>query len=118
MINPTLTKDFFHSTLGKVKIPDYKPQTFVDHRRRFRNVYVGANITLNANFSGYPTPTITWFKDMKLLDFKNPRFTLLENNSLRICNSEHEDSGMFDFLVENSAGQMFSLPWHVTVKCK
>ena len=65
------------------------------------------------NVSGNPAPKITWFKDQRLLDWKNPRFTLLKNNSLRIINAQVADTGKYDYMAENDKGQIFPRPWVV-----
>jgi hypothetical protein len=82
------------------------------------DVYVGANITLIVNVSGNPLPKITWFKGNRLLDWSNPRLTLLKNNSLRITNAQVADQDRYDYMAENDKGQIFPRPWNVGVDCK
>jgi hypothetical protein len=81
-------------------------------------VNVGTSLTLVVNVSGNPLPKITWFKDQKLLDWNNPRFALLKNNSLRITNAQVADRGKYDYMAKNDKGQIFPVAWNVIVDCK
>lgn len=82
------------------------------------NIFVGSNVTLVVNVTGNPNPKITWFKDNKLLDWSNPRFTLLTDNSLMITNARVSESGNYDYMAENDKGQIFPRLWDVLVDCK
>lgn len=81
-------------------------------------VYVGTNLTLVVNVSGNPLPKITWFKNERLLDWNNPRFTRLKNDSLVITNVQMSDTGRYDYMAENDKGQIFPRAWIVVPECK
>ncbi len=98
-------------------LPPGIPKPLARYKPSLR-VNVGTNLTLVVNVSGNPLPKITWFKDQSLLDWSNPRFTLLKNNSLRITNAQVADKGRYDYMAENDKGQIFPRPWIVIVDCK
>lgn len=81
-------------------------------------VVVGKNVTLVVNITGNPAPKITWFKDQYLIDFRNPRITLLPNNSLHLTNVQLADKGVYDYMAENDKGQKFSRRRVVIPYCK
>lgn len=108
----------FHLEILDPNLPPGMPKPTLARYNPSPEVYVGTSLTLIVNVSGSPLPRITWFKDEKLLDFGNPRFKLLKNDSLRISNAQIADEGRYDYMAENDKGQIFPRSWILTVDCK
>lgn len=109
---------FFLSEILDPNLPPGIPKPTLARYNPNPKVYVGTSLTLIVNVSGNPFPKITWFKDKKLLDWSNPRFKLLKNDSLRITNAQIADKGTYDYMAENDKGQIFPRSWVLLVDCK
>ena len=68
----------------------------------------GHSLTLPCAVDGSPAPDVTWYRDgVPLSETPNLRFSVLKNNnSLYISYMRQEDSGMFQCLASNEAGDV------------
>ena len=63
----------------------FVPQVFVTQFPRDQDLYVGKSQVVLCAAEGYPKPTFQWYKNFRLVRFKqDPRFTLLSNGSMLI----------------------------------
>lgn len=71
------------------------------------NVTVGDVCTLQCKVSGTPELSVGWFKDGKeLISSDKYRIVFYKNTStLKIIDSESEDSGLYTFEVQNNVGK-------------
>lgn len=78
---------------------------------------LGHDVILPCQATGQPLPNIKWIRN-SLIVGNQPvdRYEQLENGSLRISNLKAEDSGIFQCLIENSAGDASVYTW-LHVKC-
>ena len=71
-------------------------------------VNIGETARLLCQYSGQPTPTISWFKDGKAISAEDQRFTVTQETPtlsvLTIINSTMDDKGVYSVKVSNSAG--------------
>ena len=79
----------------------------------------GHSLTLPCAVDGSPAPDVTWYRDgLPLSETPNLRFSVLKNNdSLHISFMRQEDSGMFQCLASNEAGDVTAYTW-LRVKSK
>jgi hypothetical protein len=70
---------------------------------------VAASVTFNCSASGNPEPTITWYKNGRLL--KNTYVAHFEQNILRIQSIEPEDEGIYQCMAKNDAGEIILSEW-------
>jgi hypothetical protein len=68
--------------------------------------------------TGSPDPEVTWYRDgVPLSETPNLRFGVMENKSLHISFMRREDSGMFQCIAGNEAGDVTASTW-LRVKSK
>ena len=79
----------------------------------------GQSLTLACAVDGSPAPDVSWYRDgVPLSETPNLRFSVLKNNdSLHISFMRQEDSGMFQCLASNEAGDVTAYTW-LRVKSK
>lgn len=79
----------------------------------------GHSLTLPCAVDGSPAPDVSWYRDgVPLSETPNLRFSVLKNNnSLYISYMRQEDSGMFQCLASNEAGDVTAYTW-LRVKSK
>ena len=79
----------------------------------------GHSLTLPCAVDGSPAPDVIWYRDgVPLSETPNLRFSVLKNNnSLYISYMRQEDSGMFQCLASNEAGDVTAYTW-LRVKSK
>ncbi|CAG0892307.1 unnamed protein product [Darwinula stevensoni] len=68
--------------------------------------------TLPCEAIGTPAPNISWFKDTILvLNGSNPRYSFGEDGSVTIENIEMADTGMWQCMASNAAGEASAATW-------
>uniref|UniRef100_T1JIN9 protein-tyrosine-phosphatase n=1 Tax=Strigamia maritima TaxID=126957 RepID=T1JIN9_STRMM len=68
----------------------------------------GRDAVLLCQVTGNPPPTITWLKDMVPVDMTNPRYSILDEGSLQITETQKDDQGKYECVAENSFGTVHS----------
>ncbi|XP_077994407.1 roundabout homolog 2-like [Glandiceps talaboti] len=76
------------------------PPSFV-RRPQDTTVAVGNTARLQCEASGYPAPTISWYKDGALLP---PERSVMKDNMLVLMNAQLDDAGRYQCYAWNSAG--------------
>uniref|UniRef100_A0AC35U581 Ig-like domain-containing protein n=1 Tax=Rhabditophanes sp. KR3021 TaxID=114890 RepID=A0AC35U581_9BILA len=78
----------------------------------------GDNVALRINFTGYPKPTVTWFKDQQpIFATMKTMINLSEYSSeLIIFQTEKSDNGFYSCRIENPLG-IRETNAHIYVKC-
>ncbi|XP_014352403.1 neural cell adhesion molecule L1-like protein isoform X2 [Latimeria chalumnae] len=67
---------------------------------------VGKNISLHCSVFGSPEPGISWLKkNLSVLSLEDPRYLMHDNGSLKIIETQKEDSGFYTCLSNNSLGE-------------
>jgi hypothetical protein len=73
-------------------------------------VNIGENARIQCQYSGNPTPTITWYKDGKPIPSNDQRFTITQETStlsvLTINNTSMDDKGVYSVKLTNIAGDV------------
>jgi hypothetical protein len=73
-------------------------------------VNIGENARIQCQYSGNPTPTITWYKDGKAIPSNDQRFTITQETStlsvLTINNTSMDDKGVYSVKLTNIAGDV------------
>ncbi|CAF2489671.1 unnamed protein product [Rotaria sp. Silwood2] len=73
-------------------------------------VNIGENARIQCQYSGNPTPTITWYKDEKPIPKNDQRFTITQETStlsvLTIHNTNMDDKGVYSVKLTNKAGEV------------
>ncbi|XP_063911044.1 tyrosine-protein kinase-like otk [Zophobas morio] len=64
----------------------------------------GQSVTIDCVVEGDPKPTIHWDKNLKMNDFDQSRFTVLENGTLFISEVHRDDENKYGCTAGNSAG--------------
>ena len=89
-----------------------KPKTIEAQDRNPITLNVGDNvtaltntsITIQCHTSGVPTPTVTWTKDGQEI-LHGGRYTVLDDGSLLIRESNEEDTGRYTCTADSVAGK-------------
>ena len=69
-----------------------------------QHIKIGREGTVALGVTGYPKPTITWKKEQTTLDAaRDPRYTLLNDGSLKIKNVKIADQGNYSVNIEQGA---------------
>ncbi len=87
------------------------------------SVFKGETLVLPCKVSGYPLPTVTWFKNHQEIQFKAQSAdervrTASNNNSLIIADVSDEDEGIYSCRASNSFGKAVVKECNVIVKGK
>ncbi|XP_016844898.1 protein sidekick isoform X4 [Nasonia vitripennis] len=86
--------------------------TFVAELKRVTLSEYGTTVTLPCDTDGVPPPTIQWFRNAEPVDsLLGTRYAMQEDGSLTIKKLTMEDSGMFQCLALNEAGEASSYTW-------
>ena len=109
---PTLSKD---ATIIITEKPHFKKTMDISTLGEF-----GKAITVPCDVHGVPTPNVTWYRNgIPLSETPNLRFEVIKKesdergslNSLHINFLRQEDSGMFQCLADNEAGDIVGYTW-------
>lgn len=109
---PKLTKD---ATIVVIEKPHFEKHMAVSTLGEF-----GKAITLPCDVHGVPEPNVTWYRNgIPLSETPNLRFEVIRKqadergnvNSLHINFLRQEDSGMFQCMAENEAGDIVGYTW-------
>lgn len=65
---------------------------------------INTSVTIRCNASGVPIPNVTWTKDGKKI-VKEDRYSIQDDGSLLIKDSNKEDTARYTCTVENVAGK-------------
>ena len=69
-----------------------------------QHIKIGREGTITLGVTGYPKPTITWKKEQTTLNAAiNPRYTLLNDGSLKIKNVKIADQGNYSVNIQQGA---------------
>ena len=69
-----------------------------------QHIKIGREGTVALGVTGYPKPTITWKKEQTTLDAaRDPRYTLLNDGSLKIKNVKIADQGNYTVNIQQGA---------------
>lgn len=86
------------------------------------SVFKGETLVLPCKVSGYPLPTVTWFRNHQEIQFKTQssteRVRTASNNSLIISDVSDEDEGIYSCRATNSFGKAVVKECNVIVKGK
>lgn len=85
----------------------------ISSRTKSYSVAVDGSVTLQCETEGYPTPSVSWYKDGKPL-FESVRQRVLSSGSLHIVFAQPGDMGIYTCTAANVAGSL-SLEMSVTV---
>uniref|UniRef100_A0A182QVC5 protein-tyrosine-phosphatase n=1 Tax=Anopheles farauti TaxID=69004 RepID=A0A182QVC5_9DIPT len=83
-----------------------------------RVIETGHTAVMQCKATGSPPPKIFWIKDMKRVDMTNPRYSINNEGSLQIDNSEESDMGKYECVAENSVGTEHTKPTPLYVKVR
>lgn len=64
----------------------------------------GSWIELTCNVTGYPKPSVSWFREGVPLNTSLPRYVILPSGSLRILGVALSDSGIYSCEASNPLG--------------
>jgi len=77
----------------------------------------GSQQILPCEVSGVPPPNVTWYRDTTALPTTGNQYTLQEDRALIIRKLGIEDTGMFQCVASNAAGEDSQYTW-LKVKSK
>ncbi|XP_026669718.1 protein sidekick isoform X6 [Ceratina calcarata] len=97
---------------ASAKIVVYEKPTFIMELKRETLSDYGSTVTLPCDAVGVPPPNITWFRNAESVDhLLGSRYAMEEDGSLTIKKLTMADSGMFQCLASNEAGEASSYTW-------
>ncbi|KAG7208959.1 hypothetical protein KM043_015128 [Ampulex compressa] len=97
---------------ASAKVIVYEKPTFITELKRETLSDYGSTITLPCDAVGVPPPKISWFRDAEPVDHLfGTRYMMEEDGSLTIKKLTMDDSGIFQCLAYNEAGQASSYTW-------
>ncbi|CAF4747141.1 unnamed protein product, partial [Rotaria sp. Silwood1] len=73
-------------------------------------INIGENARIQCQYSGQPIPTLTWYKDGKVIPTDDQRFIITQETStlsvLTINNTTIDDKGVYSVKLQNIAGEV------------
>ncbi|KAK7082429.1 Protein sidekick-2 [Halocaridina rubra] len=73
---------------------------------------LGKTLTIPCSVSGAPEPYVMWYRDAaKIFTLDDNRYRVLLNGSLAISSVQVNDTGMFQCLASNAAGETLAYTW-------
>ncbi|XP_020295533.1 protein sidekick isoform X2 [Pseudomyrmex gracilis] len=97
---------------ASAKVVVYEKPTFITELKRETLSDYGSTVTLPCDVNGVPPPTISWFRNAEPVDnLLGIRYIMEEDGSLTIKKLTMDDSGMFQCLASNEAGEASSYTW-------
>ncbi|XP_032667405.1 protein sidekick isoform X2 [Odontomachus brunneus] len=97
---------------ASAKIVVYEKPKFNTELKKETLSDYGSKVTLSCNVDGTPVPKITWFRNADPVDhLLENRYKIEEDGSLTIQKLTMDDSGMFQCLASNEAGEASSYTW-------
>ncbi|CAL7947530.1 unnamed protein product [Xylocopa violacea] len=97
---------------ASAKVVVYEKPTFITELKRETLSDYGSTVTLPCDAVGVPPPKITWFRNAEPVDhLLGSRYAMEEDGSLTIKKLTMSDSGMFQCLASNEAGEASSYTW-------
>ncbi|KAK3506808.1 hypothetical protein QTP70_028372 [Hemibagrus guttatus] len=100
------------TALGKTKLRVQVPPVITSSTKSY-TVAVDGSVTLHCQTEGYPTPSVSWYKDGKPLS-ESVRHRVLSSGSLHLVFAQPGDTGLYTCTAANVAGSL-SLEMSVTV---
>ncbi|KAI7799480.1 hemicentin-1 isoform X1 [Triplophysa rosa] len=101
------------TALGKTKLRVQVPPIITSDIRSY-TVALDASVTLQCHSEGFPTPSITWYKDGKPLN-ESVRQRVLSTGALQVAFAQPGDMGRYTCTAANVAGSI-SLVMSLTVQ--
>ncbi|XP_066595112.1 protein sidekick isoform X2 [Prorops nasuta] len=90
----------------------YEKPMFVTEPKKITLTDYGTQVSLPCDAVGVPPPKISWFQNAQSVDHLiGSRYEMKEDGSLIIKKLSIEDSGMFQCLASNEAGESSSYTW-------
>ncbi|KAK2580567.1 hypothetical protein KPH14_007691 [Odynerus spinipes] len=90
----------------------YEKPTFITELKRETLSDYGSTVTLSCDAVGVPPPKISWFFNTEPINhLLGSRYEIEEDGSLTIQKLTMDDSGMFQCLASNDAGEASSCTW-------
>ncbi|KAJ9598493.1 hypothetical protein L9F63_010813, partial [Diploptera punctata] len=101
---PTVTASAMVNVLEKPSfVNSARPETLGEY---------GTSVTLPCEAVGVPNPNIVWFRNSERVEtISGNRYNVIEDGSLQIKKLRMEDSGMFQCLAANEAGEDSIYTW-------
>lgn len=97
---------------ASAKVVVYEKPTFITELKRETLSDYGSTVTLPCDANGVPPPVISWFRNAEPVDhLLGTRYIMEEDGSLTIKKLTMDDSGMFQCLASNDAGESSSYTW-------
>ncbi|TSL47575.1 Hemicentin-1 [Bagarius yarrelli] len=100
------------TALGKTKLRVQVPPVITSSTKSY-TIAMDGSLTLQCQTEGYPTPSVSWYKDGKPLS-ESVRQRVLSSGSLHIVFAQPTDTGLYTCTAANVAGSL-SLEMSVTV---
>ncbi|XP_055041761.2 hemicentin-1 isoform X1 [Misgurnus anguillicaudatus] len=101
------------TALGKTKLRVQVPPVITSYIKAY-TVALDGSVTLQCNSEGFPTPSITWYKDGQPLS-ESVRQRVLSTGALQIAFAQPGDTGRYTCTAANVAGSI-SLEMSLTVQ--
>ncbi|XP_033229948.1 protein sidekick isoform X4 [Belonocnema kinseyi] len=102
----------FPTIVANASIEVYEKPSFVNELKRETLSEYGSTVTLPCEAEGVPLPKISWYRNAESVEYLlGTRYHLEEDGSLTIKKLTMEDSGMFQCLASNEAGEASSYTW-------
>ncbi|XP_015175534.1 PREDICTED: protein sidekick isoform X1 [Polistes dominula] len=97
---------------ASAKVVVYEKPTFITELKRETLSDYGSTVTLSCDAVGVPPPKISWFFNTEPINhLVGSRYEIEEDGSLTIKKLTMDDSGMFQCLASNDAGEASSYTW-------
>ncbi|XP_058794092.1 protein sidekick isoform X3 [Phymastichus coffea] len=97
---------------ASAKVDVLEKPSFLTELKRVTLSEYGTTVTLPCDADGEPKPTIQWFRNAEPVDrLLGTRYAMQEDGSLTIKKLTMDDSGMFQCLATNEAGEATTYTW-------
>lgn len=101
-----------NASLIVLELPQFKSSAQMEFTAEY-----SSKLELPCEVSGFPEPYVTWFRNAEAIDLSVSGYKKRNDNTLVISKVSLDDSGVFQCLASNEAGEKSSYAW-IRVKSK
>lgn len=101
----------FKTVSSKGSLSVLEPPNFTSSAQSEFVAEYSSKLEIPCNVTGYPEPFVTWFRNAEAIDLSHNIYKKRNDNTLVIEKVSLDDSGVFQCLASNEAGEKSSYSW-------
>lgn len=107
----------FDVQISRASLTVLEPPTFKNSAQMEFVAEYSSRLEIPCDVAGYPEPFVTWFRNSEAIDLSRNLYRKRNDNTLVIEKVSLDDSGVFQCLASNEAGEKSAYAW-IRVKSK